>query len=432
MSRRIAALALALVGGLLVAVPIAARSDDPGSGAAGRLQRDAHGRISLDRDSSGRGDFVGTDSNATIDNPRVDANDTVQAAARAHLRRYGASLGAAADTTFVQTRVLRGVPGIDVVRFGQDVAGVPVLGGEVVISMDAHRGLRSLSASVTRSASVATPSVTPARAERRALAVVRREVPTARVRATDQGRWVLDPEVARLQVPGGTRTVRRVEVGDGVGVRRMVLVDDHTGGIVADLDLVEHVDRVVCDRNNARGDQSPCTAGFVRTEASGASGIDDADHAFDYSGATSDFYQQIAHIDLTNLLGVDVGGVRKLASTVRFCPVDDPDPSVYDGCPFDNAFWNGQQMFYGAGYPAADDVVGHEMTHGVIDLYSGLFYWGQSGAINESMADVIGELIDHRNPTPATVPRAGTSARTFRGARCGACRTRPCTASRTG
>ena len=54
-------------------------------------------------------------------------------------------------------------------------------------------------------------------------------------------------------------------------------------------------------------------------------------------------------------------------------------------------------MFYGAGYAGADDVVGHEITHGVIDRNSDLFYWGQSGAINESLADVMGEIVDHRN-----------------------------------
>ena len=37
------------------------------------------------------------------------------------------------------------------------------------------------------------------------------------------------------------------------------------------------------------------------------------------------------------------------------------------------------------------------MTHGVIDRSSDLFYWGQSGAINESLADVMGEIVDHRN-----------------------------------
>ena len=53
-------------------------------------------------------------------------------------------------------------------------------------------------------------------------------------------------------------------------------------------------------------------------------------------------------------------------------------------------------MFYGTGFADADDVVGHEMSHGVIDRTSDLFYLVQSGAINESLADIMGEIVDHR------------------------------------
>ncbi|MFN8352802.1 MAG: M4 family metallopeptidase [Spirosomataceae bacterium] len=67
---------------------------------------------------------------------------------------------------------------------------------------------------------------------------------------------------------------------------------------------------------------------------------------------------------------------------------------------FDNAFWNGEFMGYGNGKDAFKplagglDVAGHEMTHGVIENTANLEYKGQSGAINESMADVFGVLID--------------------------------------
>lgn len=54
-------------------------------------------------------------------------------------------------------------------------------------------------------------------------------------------------------------------------------------------------------------------------------------------------------------------------------------------------------MVYGDGYSQADDVVGHELTHGVTEKESGLFYYYQSGAINESFSDVWGELIDLTN-----------------------------------
>ncbi|MGB4849870.1 MAG: M4 family metallopeptidase [Saprospiraceae bacterium] len=66
----------------------------------------------------------------------------------------------------------------------------------------------------------------------------------------------------------------------------------------------------------------------------------------------------------------------------------------------DNAFWNGAAMFYGNGDVAftalakALDVGGHEMSHGVIGSTANLEYLGQSGALNESYADVFGAMID--------------------------------------
>ncbi|HEY3387107.1 MAG TPA: M4 family metallopeptidase, partial [Saprospiraceae bacterium] len=66
----------------------------------------------------------------------------------------------------------------------------------------------------------------------------------------------------------------------------------------------------------------------------------------------------------------------------------------------DNAFWNGKAMFYGNGASAfkplagAMDVAGHEMTHGVVENTANLEYQGESGALNESMADIFGAMMD--------------------------------------
>ncbi len=70
--------------------------------------------------------------------------------------------------------------------------------------------------------------------------------------------------------------------------------------------------------------------------------------------------------------------------------------SVHYDSGYGNAFWNGAQMVYGDGYgfPLADDVVAHELTHGVTEHESNLFYFYQSGAINESLSDVWGEFVD--------------------------------------
>ena len=71
-----------------------------------------------------------------------------------------------------------------------------------------------------------------------------------------------------------------------------------------------------------------------------------------------------------------------------------------DGGGLDNAFWNGQFMFYGNGRQAfsplagALDVAGHEMSHGVIQNTANLEYQGESGSLNESFADIFGVMID--------------------------------------
>ncbi|GAB3952266.1 hypothetical protein GCM10028805_33940 [Spirosoma harenae] len=70
-----------------------------------------------------------------------------------------------------------------------------------------------------------------------------------------------------------------------------------------------------------------------------------------------------------------------------------------EGKAMDNAYWNGKVMAYGNGkllkpLAGALDVAGHEMTHGVIQNTANLQYKSQSGAINESMADIFGTMID--------------------------------------
>lgn len=71
-----------------------------------------------------------------------------------------------------------------------------------------------------------------------------------------------------------------------------------------------------------------------------------------------------------------------------------------------NAFWNGESMVYGDGdnrtfgpLSKGLDVAAHEMTHGVIGATARLIYQNQSGALNESFADVFAAMIDDANWT---------------------------------
>lgn len=66
----------------------------------------------------------------------------------------------------------------------------------------------------------------------------------------------------------------------------------------------------------------------------------------------------------------------------------------------ENASWGGNTIKIGKRYDnqkgfGSLDIVGHEFTHGVVDNTADLIYEGESGALNESFADIFGEVIQH-------------------------------------
>lgn len=66
-----------------------------------------------------------------------------------------------------------------------------------------------------------------------------------------------------------------------------------------------------------------------------------------------------------------------------------------------NAFWSGEEMFYGDGdninYDplVSQDVVSHELGHGVCQNTANLVYEGESGALNEALSDIWGATIEY-------------------------------------
>jgi thermolysin len=84
-----------------------------------------------------------------------------------------------------------------------------------------------------------------------------------------------------------------------------------------------------------------------------------------------------------------IDGVTKLISS-----------KVHYSSNYNNAFWNGSYMTYGDGdgtkfSPLTTlDICGHEMTHGVTERTANLTYSGESGALNESMSDVFGAMVE--------------------------------------
>ncbi|MFC7401511.1 M4 family metallopeptidase [Citricoccus sp. GCM10030269] len=75
--------------------------------------------------------------------------------------------------------------------------------------------------------------------------------------------------------------------------------------------------------------------------------------------------------------------------------------TVHYGRRYDNAFWDGTQMVFGdgdgeifTGFTPSLSVIAHELAHGLMQYSTDLVYEGQSGALNESFADVLGVLVD--------------------------------------
>ncbi len=112
----------------------------------------------------------------------------------------------------------------------------------------------------------------------------------------------------------------------------------------------------------------------VRTEGAPATGDPVVDEAYDGLGHTYDFYWTM--LGRNSLDGQ--GG--PLLATVHYSQN------------YDNAFWTNPFMVFGEGllmdHLMELTVAAHELTHGVTEVEAQLIYYGQSGALNESMSDV--------------------------------------------
>lgn len=121
----------------------------------------------------------------------------------------------------------------------------------------------------------------------------------------------------------------------------------------------------------------------VRREGGDPVGDAAADEAYDGLGATFDLFSEVYGRN-----SIDGAGLP-LRATVHY------------GRLYDNAFWDGERMVFGDGdgevfgrFTGSLSVIGHELTHGVTQFASGLVYRGQSGALNESISDVFGALVE--------------------------------------
>ncbi len=124
---------------------------------------------------------------------------------------------------------------------------------------------------------------------------------------------------------------------------------------------------------------------LVRSEGEPPTGDPAVDEAFEGMGATYDLFWEEYGRD-----SVDGRGLP-LAATVHY------------GTLYENAFWAEDRLVFGDGdgqvfnrFTVSLSVIAHELTHGVTQFTANLAYRGQSGALNESLSDVFGALVEQR------------------------------------
>ncbi len=309
--------------------------------------------------------------------------------AGAFLETYGAAFGISSTSGYAVSRVNpTDEVGMDHVRIQQMHGGVPVRAAELYVHLSGRRvvgvngttlpGLDTLNTEPKISPEAAVEAALAALASKKKLTDLEASAPRLEI----FNRGLLEDKISASYLTWFVEA-RRLDV------REFVWVDASSGAVLFWFSqLTDARNRQIHDVNSGSALPGP----LVRSEGGPVTGLADADKAYDYSGDTYNYF--------FNNFGRDsydgAGGV--LRSTVRYCP-GAPDP-----CPYPNAFWNGIQMVYGAGYSIADDVDAHELTHAVTERTAGLLYYMQSGALNESYSDVFGESVDLSNTGGTDTP----------------------------
>ncbi len=359
-SRVVASVALAITS--LVASLAHAASDDPGRDLASSL------RVYSSQSSSLASFITAADGGpiavAGADEPRADAM----------LAQYGHLFGVS-DPAAQLAVTHSGTDAIGFVHttYRQFHKGVPVFSGMLIVHQDPwgqftaangdfHPISTKLSTSPTLGAAEASEIA------RTAIGSANSVVAQQELVIVDPG-WYGDPAI-------GEHLAYHVILSDVSGhLVEAFFVDAHSGAILDRWSMTcAALDRAIHD-----ADLMPVFPGpLSRAEGDPPTGIADVDAAYDYAGDTYAYYWNGFGRD-----GVDDNGLIATASV----------NSTAIPCP--NASWSFlTSIMVFCNDTISDDIVAHELAHGVTQFSANLIYQNQSGQLNESYSDVFGELVD--------------------------------------
>ncbi len=197
--------------------------------------------------------------------------------------------------------------------------------------------------------------------------------------------------------------------------RWMVFVDAHTGNVINGFNTLAHEGAVMGTGMGYFGEQRTFPAfqtssGVILKDMTrGQATIDTIDfqtwnHVSDQDGHFDDEQQKTA-VDVHYYGGVVYNYFYQHFNRLSFDNRNSSVPIYVHvdefGEPMNNAYWDGTGLYFGDGdgnyfSPLSSqlDVVAHEYAHGVTEYSAGLEYYGQSGALNESISDIFGSLIE--------------------------------------
>ena len=335
--------------------------------------------------------FVGTIRNAPISKlPIMNESQSPEQAGRNYLSVCGPLFGLIDQSAELQTkRQSISDDGRHIFHFQQIYQGIPVFTGELNIQLTANNDIIMVNGEIQPDIKVDTsPNITSNTARQAALNIILEEYQlhhTDNLMFSKPELWIYNPTL--IGYPKGSSVLAwRIEVTQDIfpPIRQLVFVDAGNGSILLNLNQLDTAKNLeTYDMDNGTDFATATLVCDISDPNCTAGGSDvDAVNAHIYAGDAYDFYKNYHGRDSIDNAGMTIKSYVHFDS--GWC----------------NASWNGSVMKYGDGCKSsivADDVVAHELTHGVTSYESNLIYANQSGAINESFSDIWGEFVDLTN-----------------------------------
>ncbi|MFF4590157.1 M4 family metallopeptidase [Streptomyces sp. NPDC001388] len=343
---------------------------------------------------------------ALIKDKQADATATAQ------------EMGLGAKEKLVVRDVVKDADGTLHTRYERTYAGLPVLGGDLVVhesAAGANKGVTKATKATIKVASL-TPAVTAAKAEKQALTVAK-DAGSAKTEADNAPRKVIwagngsKPVLAYETVVGGLQE-------DGTPNELHVITDAATGKKLYEYQGIEtgtgkslYSGTVTLGTylsgstyqlyDTSRGGHKTYNKAHGTSSSAGTL-FTDADDTWGTGAASSSTTDQTAAVDAAYGAQVTWDFYK---STFGRSGIKNNGVAAYSrvhyGNQYVNAFWDDSCfcMTYGDGEGNTSpltslDVAGHEMTHGVTSNTAGLNYSGESGGLNEATSDIFGTAVE--------------------------------------